>query len=245
MPERAANPPALLCDADSLIQLCLCDKKALAVLRTLATDYAVQAVVTPEVETEVLSNRKFGKQVTDPFQRALRNGVIRVFDYDSPARVVPELAGAVSADPGAVASIRARAKLLNRYIHRGEAYTHAAAEAVGVPILSNDRDAILTRERVGYPCVTTVLRAFDIVVFGLQISQLSIRDCEEFRSKLERLDSVPRAFRHVAFEAGLPSFASRLVDTDSASICASNQGRRPFEKTIEITRRPEVPSRST
>jgi hypothetical protein len=63
-------------------------------------------------------------------------------------------------------------------IHRGEAFTFAAAVTLGLPALSNDFSAIKTLESNLLTLPTPVLRAFDLLVFCYQNGCLELKACE-------------------------------------------------------------------
>jgi hypothetical protein len=97
------------------------------------------------------------------------------------------------------------------HVHRGEAYTFAAAVTLGLPALSNDFSAIKTLEANFLSLPSPVLRAFDLLAFCHQSSCLELKACEEVRSELlKNNEGMPKAFMNASFEDGLKNFSPRL-----------------------------------
>ena len=108
-------------------------------------------------------------------------------------------------------------------IHRGEAYSFAAAVTLEMPALSNDFSAIKTLEANMLTLPTPVLRSFDLLAFCFQNGLLELKACEAMRNELLKVgEGLPAAFKHASFEDGLRRFASRL--RDGAPVLAASSG---------------------
>ena len=123
-------------------------------------------------------------------------------------------------------------------VDRGEAYSYAAANLLRVPLLSNDAAALadLVDQKITIP--TTVLRAFDILVFGLQIGVDTEDGCDEARKALVKLgEFVPACFQNASFQSGLPSFFARLAD-GSLTLVGSGRPFTRFDTRLWVLRMP-------
>lgn len=107
-------------------------------------------------------------------------------------------------------------------IHPGEAYTHAAANILSMPSLSQDVEALWKLRDAGIYIQQTILRAFDIIIFGLQIGRLTQDDCERARRDLYKNgQKLLRCFANCSVRDGLSGFYARLLDGAYPEIGAS------------------------
>ena len=198
VPGQPRNPLLLIADTDAILQLVIAD--CVSLLKLLGTEYGIRATIVEAVKTELLlkAERKFA-----PFKKSIHKAL------DS--HTLSVLTSPFLRESGWTDSDRAVdliTKLGTKYtdfVDRGEAFSYAAANLLKMPILSNDGAAIsdLRDNRITVP--TTILRAFDIVVFGFQIESRSETECDLVRQKLANShEYLPECFVHAAFKAGLP-----------------------------------------
>jgi hypothetical protein len=82
-----------------------------------------------------------------------------------------------------------------------------------VPALSQDIEAFWKLVEVGIHIQRPILRAVDLIIFGLQIGITTENDSKQFRKELLRNDQgILPCFRNCAVVDGLPSFYQRLCD---------------------------------
>lgn len=206
-----ANPALLFLDADVLFQLFLCN--ALKALRLLPATYGVAPVMVPEVHAELLSNKKFKGLFDAGLAKALSKGPLSIFDKAACDALVAT--SNVPIQPGVTyAHIQRIGDQYYRRVDRGEAYTHAAATALGQPAASNDFNAIETLATHGFDIPIPVLRTFDLFTFGFNVGALTASECDGFRQTLTKeKEYVPKAFIGRNFSTGLSHFTERLVHT--------------------------------
>lgn len=201
-----ANPALLVCDSDALTQLFLANE--VRPLRQLQGDYGVQPVIVQEVDLELRWLRKYKDRFVAPLDKALKTSVLKVLE--------PSLFQSLLGTAPIGASWAGFQSLGAQYegrIHRGEAYTFAAAVTLEVPALSNDFNAIKTLEANLLALPRPILRAFDLLAFSLKTGLLELKACEAVRKELLRNgEGLPKAFMNASFDDGLKSFASRLHD---------------------------------
>lgn len=215
-----ANPAILVCDSDALAQLFLSNE--IRPLRHLQEAYGVQPVIVQEVDLELRWVGKYKDRFVQPLEKALRGRVLKILD--------PTLFQSLVGTAPVGASWENFQSLGAQYdgrIHRGEAYTFAAAITLEVPALSNDFSAIKTLEGNLLAVPRPVLRAFDLLAFCLNSGHLELKACESVRSELlKNGEGIPKPFAHASFEDGLNDFAPRLHDgpnpTDRSPISFSS-----------------------
>lgn len=233
LPAPRENPKCLACDTDALIQILI--SNLLQPIRELKRSYAVQPVITPEVEIELRSVTKYAKRIDAPLTKALKNGVIRVLSQHVLREIYPSAADALYP---AIQSLGAR----YRIVGAGEAYSHATAVTLQIPVLSNDQMALGLLTQRGFAVGVPTLSAFDLVLFGYQIGCLREADCDSFKYQMlerERNEFIPREFRHSSVNDGLRKFVPRLLDGDLDPIgAASSPGRPPHESQLRIYKSP-------
>jgi hypothetical protein len=214
VPGAPDNPQWIIADTDACLQLSVIDK--INILHVLGADYGIQTVITEAVKIEI-ENKFLGKfrGYDGPFKKAIQKGVISVLDHEW-------IRNAFGADDdGRFDEMNQLGEDLYAMVHRGEAYTHAAAIILDVPCLTNDRSAVNTLRRAGVRLTPHIFRSFDVLLLGLQAGLVEMSDCEASRKLLAKLDErVPESFRGYSFEAGLTKFFPRLLDAGKAS-CGS------------------------
>jgi hypothetical protein len=179
-------------------------------LRAIKIDYGIQCIIAEAVSAEL--RRKLQNKFPDKaaiLRKAVTNGTISVLSEQGLSA-----AGYRSA-PALVDQIEQIGREYAVRIDRGEAYTHAASNVLAAPALSQDIEAIWKLINAGIHVQRPILRAFDIVIFGLQIGILSQDDCKQVRKDLLRQEQgILPCFRNCSVIDGLPSFYLRLCDAD-------------------------------
>jgi len=200
------NPALLICDSDVLVQYFLANE--IRPFKHLKEIYGIQAAIVQEVDLELRWLGKHKDKFVHRLDKALKSEVLRVLD---PAYFQSFLGTApVGASWAGFQSLGAQ---YEGRIHRGEAYTFAAAVTLGLPALSNDFNAIRTLEANLLTLPTPVLRGFDLLAFCCQTGGLELKPCEGVRSELlKNGEGMPKAFMNASFEDGLKHFAPRLRD---------------------------------
>lgn len=203
------NPDCLLWDSDALIQVFLL--KAHSLLDQLKATFRVASAIAPEVEQEILQHQKFGTQFVPALQKALRTGSLLVLDPAQlhtlfPGRFasaqVAQLTGLAISNTG-----RGYASLVDY----GEAYSHASAVILGLPLVSHDGSALQTLILAGRAVASPTLRLMDLVTLLLAQGLVSAGQCNNWCKELRDLEEyLPPAFRSCSFAAGLPTFDRRL-----------------------------------
>lgn len=187
----------------------------------LKTDYGVRAAATPEVETEIRSNRKFKEEFAKGFKQYADSGTVTLFDSSK----IRELLTSRGHPPAQIAPEIARIQSLGdenyQSVGWGEAYVHAAAVVLQLPALSNDLSAlqVLGDPKVGCP----TLRFFDLVVFGFEQGWIESAGGEGIVKELKaRNEYLPEAFRgHEEFSDCCHAFGCRLVYAPAESSVAA------------------------
>lgn len=132
-------------------------------LRAIKAGYGVQCVMTEAVSGEL--RRKLQNKYPE------KAGVLKKAVANSTIVVLSEAALSVAGYRSAPALIDQIEQLGREYavrIDRGEAYTHAASNVLAVPALSQDLEAIWKFIEAGVHVQRPILRAFDVVIFGLR-----------------------------------------------------------------------------
>lgn len=228
------NPSVLPCDTDALIQLFLtASQTKLASLRVLRTDYAIQPAIVPEVETELLSNRKHGARVAPELRKAIGNGTIEMLDIGSMGKYVPP-----SVAKGVFGNYQTLAQQYAKIVDRGEAYTLAAAITLGVPAVSNDVSALEALDYHSLAVPSPVLRSFDLLAFALQTGALTERECDAARKELAgRGEHMPAAFKHASFLDALTRFCPRILDGGKPPIGTAPKPGPGYKAQIQVTKK--------
>jgi hypothetical protein len=221
-PGAPRNPDLIVGDTDALIQLIACD--TLGPLKILRGEYGIRTVVLEAVEIELRSltrTQKF-RDVEHILTKALNSKLLEILDENA--------AQSISGNAALLTEIDTLASDFQRLgVGRGEAYTHAAGKKLLAPILSNDSNAIKVLHANGVSLPGPFLRSFDVIVFGLQIGNLSTQDCDGARQSLVgRGEGVGSCFTGTSFEKGLPAFHQRLIDARLGAVGAASP-QHPFD----------------
>jgi hypothetical protein len=227
------NPPLLLCDADAIFQICITGTFTL--LNSLRHRYSIQSAIVPEVEVELFSNRRHGRKLGPQVKKAIGRGTLRVLDQTLIQNMIVGVNTTAATARAVLASIQYVGSQNHRHCGRGEAYTHAAAHFLAVPALSNDMEAIKSLTEAGFSLPSPVLRAFDLLVFGFQIGELTEADCDAARQTLLASgEGIPQAFEHSSFKDGLVDFDTRLVDGSEPRIAPGGSANPGYASELII-----------
>lgn len=217
------NPALLLCDSDALTQFFLANE--IRPLKQLKDAYGIQPAIVQEVELELRWLRKHKDRFVPQLDKALNTNVLKLLDsahFQSLLSTAP-----VGASWAGFQSLGAQ---YDGHIHRGEAYTFAAAVTLNLPALSNDFNAIKTLEANLHTLPTPVLRSFDLLAFCFHNGLLELKACEAVRSQLlKNGEGLPKAFMHSSFEDGLKNFTPRLRDGVAAVAIAGGAYSTPLQ----------------
>ncbi len=220
-----------------VLQLVLTEQ--VAPLRALKGDYGIQCVVTDAVDGELrrkLQNKFPAK--ANVYKKALANGTILLL-----SDAVLNTAG-YKAAPALMDQIEQLGREYAVRVDRGEAYTHAASNVLCVPALSQDLAALWKLVELSIHVQRPILRAFDLLIFGLQIGVITESDTKAFRKALLSHDQgLLPCFRNCAVIDGLPSFYQRLCDSSSSPLGAAKPLEK-FDDRIWITRLAQAASGS-
>lgn len=229
IPPEVANPAALVCDADALIQFFVA--KQFVPLQVLRNRYGVQPIIVPEVELELRWTRRYKSTFVPDLTKALATGLLKVCDVSLIATLgVPATLAATAVQQ--VQDLGARFAL---HGGDGESYTHATALTLGLPALSHDRAALDVFTEKGLPVPKTVLRVYDLIVICHRTGVLTTAQCEAFRKALDAANEriFPSVFRRMSYANAVAQFSPRLFD----SACAPSPlpvPETPFAHTIVL-----------
>ena len=179
-----SNPSHLLVDTDSLIQILLARHRG--VLGKLRESCGTRAAVVPEVEREVRNHRKFRQQFEPEFLRAVDAKQLCVLERPELKRLLSERGvqgGAVEAE---LATLFERCIDYNQHVDEGEAYTHAVATSLALPVMSHDRKALDLLMALGKAVGSPTLRFFDILTFALHCDWIEETKFEKTRKYLKQ-----------------------------------------------------------
>lgn len=217
------NPSPILVDSDCLIQIFLARQRRL--LPQLRSSFSVETAVVAEVEAEVRFHRKFKSQFEPELLRAVQGNEILVLENKTLRRYLADRGFAEPRAARIIQDVDDRGLLFSRTIGLGEAYTHAAASILQLPVMSHDRAATNELEREGNPTGVPVVGFFDLLALAYSEGWLDEGQCEGVRKFLAgRGEFVPRCFRKTSFAAGLTSFRPRLVRCATTPVPACNSG---------------------
>jgi hypothetical protein len=230
------NPPFLFCDTDSLAQFLI-----LSLVRPFAhlyRAYGIRPAIVPEVEIELVSKRKwFAFKLEDRLTKAMAAGNIVGFDQGVLLAHTPQYTAAAAA--AIHGEIQVIGKKYALRVHTGEAYTHAAATVLECPAMSNDWDAIETLAYHDLARPSPVLRTFDLVAFCFQTGALTLKECEQVRTGLLKMQEwVPEVFAHSSFEQGMRGFRPRLLDGGRDAIGLPGVTYPPHETLLRVAPTP-------
>lgn len=201
------NPRFLFCDSDALVQIFV--TKLLRILKQLSLDFAITAVIVPEVEVEI---RRLRRQRFEPFlQKAVDEGCVKLFDDDQAESLLAEVGYPERRILDLLEKIQDLGSRLARHVGRGEAYSHAAGQYLSCPILSNDTSAVTTLRRHRLQTAVPVLHSFDLFCFGHSVGWI---EESEFKALLQDLDAANER-RHYHFrDAKWKSLLRTIGDFD-------------------------------
>ncbi len=200
------NAPVLtfIFDTDALAQIFISGKHS--ILRDLYEQFGVASYLMSEVEVELLSNRRVSGLVRPVFEKAVKNGWIKVLSAADLERISESLEREVS-----LQDIRELASDLKLFVQNGEAHTHAAAILLKCPSVSNDVQALRVLQANDKPLPATVLRSHDLFGFCFREGLLTATELEGIRTNLLKWGEwLPVAIKNTTFEAGLHAMNCRL-----------------------------------
>jgi hypothetical protein len=230
------NPAFIICDSSALLQLLVSGN--ILSLQKLKSEYGIQPLVTEAVEAElgrVLKYRFPGSAGT--FRKALSHRTVALLDESVLA------AGGYRSGDSLIDRIGELALQYEVRIHRGEAHTHAAANVLAVPTLSQDIDALFKLVEAGVHIQRPILRAFDILIFCCQSGALSLADCNKARRDLLQVgETIVRCFANCSIEDGLRNFYMRIVDETRETLGAPTPVERSFDDRIYVRPRTVQPA---
>jgi hypothetical protein len=209
------NPALIVADTSALIQIVVGEE--ITPLRILKQDFGIQVVVHEAVETEI--NWRVQKRFPEKrpiLKKAFANRTIEVL-----SRAVLESNG-YKAGKAVIDQIDTLGQQFSLRIDRGEAYTHAAGNVLSVPALSQDIAAIwgLINDKIDVQ--RPILRAFDILAFGVQTGAIDWDACAKARKHLIKAkETILPCFQNCSVEDGMPQFYLRLCDSGSPLIGAT------------------------
>ena len=227
----ASRPAFLVCDADATFQLLLTRQSSL--LGVLLHDYGVKPIIVPEVEIELRSHRRLTPLILPALTKALRNGLLSLMDVGMLESHFGGGSNGSLAASAAKTNINMRGATYGLRVDRGEAYSHATAVELSVPVLSHDRAALDALTNAGLAVPRTVLRFYDLLVFGFQIQRLTASEIDNVRSSLiAQHEFVPAAFKACSFNDGLHNFDARLLDGTKSAVGSGRRPSVPFSSPI-------------
>jgi hypothetical protein len=212
------NPQLLILDTDVLVQVLLANE--FRPLRELKRCYNIQPSIVEAVEMETRSpGRSLKKHLStlEPrLHKALGNGTLLLLD----GRSFPSIVGA------SAHAIETQISITGTRYHRvadyGEAYSHATAAILGLPLMSHDFTAVRALKRAREPITPYMFRAFDLYAFSHQCGVLTVKDCDNVRQLLYgHHEWLPDAFFKRNFADGLGMFYPRLLDRSLGAIGSS------------------------
>lgn len=211
-------------DADALVQLLFVGRPE--PLKCLRSRFDMQSIVVPEVELELLAHRRLNG-VAEAFKKAVDKKLICVLT-ESELRTRIEV-GTHLSKRGCDAiwgDIQARGQKYELYVDRGEAYTHAAAVELAIPVVSNDARSIASMKQNALQTSRT-LRLFDILALAVQTEFIQPSDIGSIRGKLQVAgEMIPHAFKNCSFQDGLEAFRVRVVDASGAETAGADNPLR-------------------
>lgn len=206
-----ANPELIVFDSDVLTQLFLANQ--VQPLKHLKDNFGIQPVIVEEVHIELQWLQRYRDRFIYQLQRALKSGCLATLD-------IGRFQSQISSAPLGASweSFQTLGQQFEGRVHRGEAYSFAAAVTLGMPAASNDYSAIRTLLQNFLPLPSPILRTFDLIAFCHQTGALSSGDCNALRKTLAGAhEHFPPQFKNASFEDGLKSFSPRLLLREEAA----------------------------
>lgn len=219
-PGLPLNPTLIVADSSALLQIIISDE--VAPLRILKQDYGIQLAVHEAVESEInwRVQKKFPERLPT-LKKILSTNTVEVLSRSLLSERGYKSAAAL------IEQIDLLGQKFALRVDRGEAYTHAAGNVLGVPALSQDLAAIWCLIDDGIAVQRPILRAFDVLLFGVQIGAIGWETCRTARRQLLKAkEGLLPCFANCSVEDGMPNFYLRLCDADLPVI----GGSAPVEK---------------
>jgi len=217
------NPAFIVADTSALIQIIVSEE--IAPLRVLKQDFGIQVVIHEAVEAEL--NWRIQKKFPEKrpiLKKAFTSKTIEVL-----SRAILDGSGYKSGN-ALIDQIEILGQRFSARVDRGEAYTHAAGNVLSVPALSQDIAAIWNLINEGIDIHRPILRAFDVLVFGVQTGAIDWEACARARKHLIKAkETLLPSFQNCSVEDGMPQFYLRLCSSNSPVIGAQT----PVEKLDE------------
>ena len=231
-PARLNKPTLLLFDTSTLMQILVSEHFPL--LRHLRSDFGVQSIMVPAVESEALylvesgPPRFRGRQ--EQLKKAITNRTIAVVSKETLAPFYG------TSSESWLRQIDLEGMRLYGVVDRGEAFTHAASMILDALVVSNDTTAVTRLLRDNEPIPLPVLRFWDLIVFGHQIGFLEEGDCDRTRQFLKKIgERQPTCFSDCSYLDGLKRFYARLADPTKPSLGAAHPQER-HDTRVQIRR---------
>jgi len=171
------------------------------------------AAVVPEVEMEIRRHQKFGNRFEAILLKHNKSQNIAFLESKSIRDLLNRRAVPTAEFDSQVEDIQNRARIYRAYVHDGEAYSHAHATALRLPLMSHDNAAIETLTHVPLPVAIPVLRYLDVVVFAYKLGTITEEDGERIRQTLLKNGeylSQPFDQRKSTFADCVANFSERL-----------------------------------
>ena len=226
-PGLPGNPSLIVGDTSSLVQLVIVED--ITALRGLKQEYGIQVAVTEAVEAElrrVVRNRFPAREAF--LKKAFNSRTLAVVD-----KTLLNSLG-YKAAPALLEQMDQLGEKFHRRVDRGEAYTHAAGNVLGVPTLSQDIAALWQLVKDGIDVQRPVLRAFDVLIFGVQARLAEIESCAKARRLLLKArETILPCFENCSVADGLPNFFLRLCDASLPPLGAEKK-LEPFDDRIFV-----------
>lgn len=203
-------------DSDALLQILLAGPQQ--IFSILRSDFGVGSFMMSEVEVEVRSNRRLSGLVRPQLDKSLKTHSLNILN----SAHLDELCAALPA-PVSLANIRELGAEYALMVGKGEAYSHAAGLMLGMPVVSNDMNAIRTLEANGKTLPPTILRSYDLLGFLYVEGYLAKLEAEQALKTLKaRSEWMPDCLRHASFEDGIRQFNIRLSTSLAVSGSAAD-----------------------
>ena len=203
------NPEFLLCDADALIQVFI--SRWVQLLVHLLQTYGVRPAVIPEVETEVSLHRKFKARFGPALAAQIQRAHVTVLDRAKTRRLLVSRGRSPAEIEEDFRSLATRARRYQERVDTGEAYSHAIAVELRLPLMSHDWRAVQTLQEAGEAVAVPVARLWDLAALAWDDQVLDEKDGERAIDHLQHEEEgVPRPFSIVKFRDAIKAFPSRL-----------------------------------
>ena len=226
-PGLPPNPTLIMADSSALIQTIISEE--VTPLRILRQDYGIRVVVHEAVEAEI----KWRIQKTFPGKLPTLKKILSTNTVEVLSRTLLTDQG-YKASTALIEQIETLGQRFSLRIDRGEAYSHAAGNVLGVPTLTQDLTAIWALIDDGIDVQRPILRAFDAMIFGVQIQVIDWAACAKARRHLHKAgEDILPCFANCSVEDGVANFYLRLCDADTPPIGANGRVEK-FDDRIYI-----------